>query len=241
MDEAHKLKNAETKMYKSALELRHAVQYCVGLTGEALMIRLQLGLASTALFFFSSRHAHAEQCDGALLRFQSRDSRLPGASVGACSSFCACSVKVVSYPQHMQSFNEIVAGPIARAQEKRREGMSVAEHRRIIAVGDKARTAMRLGPLALHMLRRLKTVELADQLPHKEEVCVYVPLTALQERIYKRILASIDVRTLLGIANAGDPTGPLWRMGRPDEEILPLLYESRRIALMGCVLWVATA
>lgn len=33
MDEAHKLKNRETKMYKAAIELRHSSQYCVGLTG----------------------------------------------------------------------------------------------------------------------------------------------------------------------------------------------------------------
>lgn len=135
----------------------------------------------------------------------------------------------------VQSFKEVVADPIDRAQEKRRDTMSAAEHRRIIAVGDKARTAMRLGPLALHMLRRLKTTELADQLPHKEEVCVYVPLTTLQARIYERFLASVDVRTLLGNSNAGDPSGPLWRMNRPEDEILPVNFETRRIALLGWV------
>lgn len=34
LDEAHKLKNAKTKLYQAASELRQVTQYCVGLTGE---------------------------------------------------------------------------------------------------------------------------------------------------------------------------------------------------------------
>ena len=33
LDEAHKLKNVATQMYKAAIELRKKSQYCIGLTG----------------------------------------------------------------------------------------------------------------------------------------------------------------------------------------------------------------
>ena len=85
----------------------------------------------------------------------------------------------------------------------------------------------------MHMLRRLKTIELASQLPRKTEVCVYVPLTDLQERMYMRFLDSIDVQTCLGKSKVGDETGPLWRLNHNGEEEF-----SRRpspIALIGCV------
>lgn len=74
------------------------------------------------------------------------------------------------------------------------------------------------GPLATHMLRRLKTVELSNQLPRKTDVCVYVPLTDLQSRMYRRFLSGIDVATCLSKVANGGPTGPLWRLNRPGEE-----------------------
>lgn len=86
------------------------------------------------------------------------------------------------------------------------------------------------------MLRRLKTVELLDQLPRKTEICVFVPLTDLQARVYTRFLASADAQTLLGAADEGDPTGPLWRMSYPSQDHLRDDYKQRRRALLGFVL-----
>ena len=71
------------------------------------------------------------------------------------------------------------------------------------------------------MLRRLKSVELSGQLPRKTEVCVYVPLTDLQARIYMRFVETIDVATALGKSRPGDLTGPLWRMNHPDMRVFP--------------------
>ena len=45
----------------------------------------------------------------------------------------------------MQAFESRVARPIAKAQDKRAQGMSLAEHQRLIASGDDARTFLRLG------------------------------------------------------------------------------------------------
>lgn len=67
MDEAHKLKNRETKMYKAAIELRNSSQYCVGLTG-VLCRGGDAAYSPLMLPGVQYRHAHAEQRYGALLR-----------------------------------------------------------------------------------------------------------------------------------------------------------------------------